>query len=85
LLPLWIGTGGSAAAQSVERIFSTANEAFFQGDYARASEGYEQLLSGGKFSEKLFKIPASCCKCSLAGDSSQIDIVKFLQFKSGSP
>lgn len=36
-----------AQAQSIERIFSAANEAYFRGDFKRAVEQYELLLSAG--------------------------------------
>jgi len=37
----------TARAESLEQIFSAANEAYFRGDYAAAIAGYEQLESAG--------------------------------------
>ena len=43
-----LGAGSAtAAAQSLERIFTAGNEAYFRGDYARAIEQYERLLDAG--------------------------------------
>jgi tetratricopeptide (TPR) repeat protein len=36
-----------AKAQSIERIFSTANEAYFHGELAKATELYQRLLDAG--------------------------------------
>jgi tetratricopeptide (TPR) repeat protein len=36
-----------ARAQSLERIFSTANEAYFHGDFAKAAAQYQRLLDAG--------------------------------------
>lgn len=38
---------GAAAADSLEAIFKRANTAFFQGEFAEASEGYETLVAAG--------------------------------------
>jgi len=38
---------GSAQAESLETIFSAANEAYFRGDFAAAAKGYEQLERAG--------------------------------------
>ncbi len=40
-------TCGHASAQSLERIFSKANEAYFQGDFSAAAEHYEKLIQAG--------------------------------------
>jgi hypothetical protein len=37
----------SAHAESLERIWSSANEAYFRGDFAAAVKGYEQLEQAG--------------------------------------
>ena len=37
----------SAHAESLDRIFSAANEAYFHGDFAAAIKGYEQLEQAG--------------------------------------
>jgi tetratricopeptide (TPR) repeat protein len=37
----------TASAQSLQRIFSAANEAYFRGDHAAAAEGYESLVRAG--------------------------------------
>ena len=38
---------GSAQAESLDTIFSAANEAYFRGDFATAVKGYEQLEQAG--------------------------------------
>jgi len=38
---------GAARAESLDRIFSAANEAYFRGDFAAAIKGYEQLEQAG--------------------------------------
>ena len=36
-----------ASAQSVERLWSSANESYFRGDFARAAEQYQRLIDAG--------------------------------------
>jgi tetratricopeptide (TPR) repeat protein len=38
---------GAARAESLDRIFSAANEAYFRGDFAAAIQGYERLEQAG--------------------------------------
>ncbi len=43
-----------AFAADAQQVFSEANQAYQQGNYAQAIEKYEQILRGGVFSNELF-------------------------------
>lgn len=47
VLLLSIGAAAPASAQRAEAVFQRANEAYFQGDYEGAIEGYELLVDSG--------------------------------------
>jgi hypothetical protein len=47
LLLALAGSSAPARAQSLERIFTAGNEAYFRGDFARAVEQYERLVGAG--------------------------------------
>ena len=43
----WVLPASPAAAQRTASIFEAANQAYYQGDYATAAEGYRLLVESG--------------------------------------